>query len=146
MTFQTSEITSDNLSGGLDSDILGTIYGYLTSGSADAGNGDDQQVDLSGQVVQLLDLSGNVVAETATDADGKYVFDVPAGDYVVALTLDDGYSVSGQYPGGAAGDAAIQIETVSLQAGQLYAAADVAVTYDAGTGNGNVTTVPNRPT
>ena len=43
-----------------------------STGSWDAG--------VAGQVVQLLDLDGNVVAESTTDSDGNYMFDVPAGD------------------------------------------------------------------
>ncbi len=45
---------------------------------------------LEGVRVALLDADGAVVAETTTDADGRYLFDgLPAGDYRVQFTLTD---------------------------------------------------------
>lgn len=44
-----------------------------------------------GVVIKLLDLDGNVIAETTTDADGNYSFDgIPAGDYKIMGVAPDG--------------------------------------------------------
>ncbi|MBQ4824461.1 carboxypeptidase regulatory-like domain-containing protein [Leisingera sp. HS039] len=58
--------------------------------------GQDRQETVSepvkeGVTVKLLDLDGNVVATTTTDADGNYAFeDVPAGDYKIMGVAPDG--------------------------------------------------------
>ncbi len=45
----------------------------------------------AGVTVKLLDLDGNVIATTQTDADGNYRFDdVPAGDYKIMGVAPDG--------------------------------------------------------
>ncbi|QCR20475.1 SdrD B-like domain-containing protein [Agrococcus sp. SGAir0287] len=53
---------------------------------------------IEGVTVQLVDAQGNVVAETVTDADGRYLFeDVAPGDYVVRIdlsTVPEGYEVT----------------------------------------------------
>ena len=47
------------------------------------------ELGVEGVVVQLLDADGNFIANTTTDADGKYLFeDLAAGDYVVAISDD----------------------------------------------------------
>ena len=61
------------------------------TGSWDAG--------VEGQTVQLLDLNGNVVAETVTDAYGNYSFTVAAGDYQVKFPSLDGYEFSAKDSG-----------------------------------------------
>ncbi len=44
-----------------------------------------------GVVIKLLDLDGNVIAETETDASGNYSFgDVPVGDYRIMGVAPDG--------------------------------------------------------
>lgn len=75
----------------------GNIYGRLTidddgdnTEANTEGNGDwDEGVE--GQTVQLVDLDGNVVAETTTDANGAYSFMVAPGDYKVKFPALDGY-------------------------------------------------------
>lgn len=45
----------------------------------------------AGVVIKLLDLDGNVIAETTTDANGNYKFDnVPVGDYKIMGVAPDG--------------------------------------------------------
>ena len=45
----------------------------------------------AGVVIKLLDLDGNVVAETKTDANGNYKFDdIPVGDYKIMGVAPDG--------------------------------------------------------
>ncbi|WP_049862691.1 SdrD B-like domain-containing protein [Glutamicibacter arilaitensis] len=57
------------------------------------GNKDGVQGDaevLEGVKVALLDGNGEVVSETATDANGRYIFDeLPAGDYQVKFELTE---------------------------------------------------------
>lgn len=53
---------------------------------------------ISGVTVRLVDAQGSVVAETVTDADGRYLFeDVAPGDHVVRIdlsTVPEGYEVT----------------------------------------------------
>lgn len=58
--------------------------------------GQDREVITSeptkaGVAIKLLDLDGNVIAETTTDANGNYKFDnVPVGDYKIMGVAPDG--------------------------------------------------------
>ena len=65
--------------------INGTIY---RDGDRDGRKGDTEG-RYSGVTVQLLDASGNVVATTTTDKDGKYSFEhLPDGTYSVKVVKD----------------------------------------------------------
>ena len=65
--------------------INGTIY---RDGDRDGKKGDTEG-RYSGVTVQLLDASGNVVATTTTDKDGKYSFEhLPDGTYSVKVVKD----------------------------------------------------------
>ena len=65
--------------------IDGTIY---RDGDRDGRKGDTEG-RYSGVTVQLLDASGNVVATTTTDKDGKYSFEhLPDGTYSVKVVKD----------------------------------------------------------
>ena len=65
--------------------INGTIY---RDGDRDGRKGDTEG-RYSGVTVQLLDTSGNVVATTTTDKDGKYSFEhLPDGTYSVKVVKD----------------------------------------------------------
>lgn len=55
---------------------------------------------IAGVVVQLKDVTGQVVATTTTDAAGAYHFDVNPGTYSVALVTPEGFAVSPQTQGG----------------------------------------------
>ena len=63
---------------------LGSISGNV---SGDTDNNDAGDVNLNDVPIKLLDSSGGLVATTATDANGNYVFyDVPFGTYAVMET------------------------------------------------------------
>ena len=65
--------------------LSGTVY------RDDSRNGDQDGTEpgYSGVTVQLLDASGNVVATTTTDKDGKYSFEhLPDGTYSVKVVKD----------------------------------------------------------
>ena len=65
--------------------INGTIY---RDGDRDGRKGDTEG-RYSGVTVQLLDASGNVMATTTTDKDGKYSFEhLPDGTYSVKVVKD----------------------------------------------------------
>ena len=73
-------------------------FGYVNNNSLsgtvyrdDSRNGDQDGTEpgYSGVTVQLLDASGNVVATTTTDKDGKYSFEhLPDGTYSVKVVKD----------------------------------------------------------
>ncbi len=46
---------------------------------------------VEGAIVKLYDKEGNLVAETTTDKDGSYRFDVDPGEYEVSVETEDGY-------------------------------------------------------
>ena len=54
---------------------------------------------IEGQTVKLLDLDGNVVAESVTDSYGNYMFDVPPGEYRVQFPEIEGLKFSAQDSG-----------------------------------------------
>lgn len=82
----------------------GWIKGRLTT-DADCNdnefNDQTQSYDagIAGATIQLLDLSGKVVATAVTDAHGNYMFDVPAGDYRVKFPNPEGKQFSAQNSG-----------------------------------------------
>ena len=68
-----------------DNSLSGTVY------RDDSRNGDQDGTEpgYSGVTVQLLDASGNVVATTTTDANGRYSFSkLPDGTYSVKVVKD----------------------------------------------------------
>ncbi|MEO1367853.1 MAG: SdrD B-like domain-containing protein, partial [Acidobacteriota bacterium] len=68
-------------------DISGNVFEDLDRDGADDGVGEP---GFAGVTVELRDGSGAVLARTVTDAAGDYAFeDLPAGDYVVAVTDDE---------------------------------------------------------
>ncbi|MFV0386166.1 SdrD B-like domain-containing protein, partial [Paracoccus sp. (in: a-proteobacteria)] len=72
------------ISGGLTVDVDGTNdwWNYATS-TRDPG--------VVGSLVQLLDVYGNVVAETQTSSTGRYSFNAKPGDYFVKFVPINGY-------------------------------------------------------
>uniref|UniRef100_UPI00263611AB SdrD B-like domain-containing protein n=1 Tax=uncultured Paracoccus sp. TaxID=189685 RepID=UPI00263611AB len=89
MSNSDSELTYDQASGN-----IGTIAGRLTldanNDGTEANGSGGWDAGIGGRTVQLLDVSGNVVATTTTDAWGNYRFDVAAGQYVVKFTTSSG--------------------------------------------------------
>ncbi len=64
--------------------ISGTIW---EDTNADGTLDGTEAVDYSGVTVDLLDVNGNILATTTTDASGNYSFaNLPDGDYVIAVT------------------------------------------------------------
>ena len=59
---------------------------------------------VAGEPVRLLDLDGNVVAETSTDHAGNYQFDVAPGDYRVQFPNGDNQQFADQNVGSEATD------------------------------------------
>lgn len=81
-------ITSNRYGGLGDDDIYLFKFGkQLITGIARDQNGNV----LVGALVQLLDLEGNVLAETYTDENGRYAFKVPPGEYELLITTEDGF-------------------------------------------------------
>lgn len=81
-------ITSNRFGGLGDDDIyLFKLGKQLITGIARDQNGNI----LVGALVQLLDLDGNLVAETYTDENGRYSFRVPPGEYELLITTADGF-------------------------------------------------------
>lgn len=86
-----------------------TFSGYVTSNRF-GGKGDDdiykvslKKLEVSGIVrdvngnpvkgalVKIYDKNGNLIAETTTDKNGKYTFEVNPGEYEVVTETEDGY-------------------------------------------------------
>lgn len=81
-------ITSNRFGGVGDDDIYLFKFGkQLISGIAKDQDGNV----LVGALVQLLDLDGNVLAETYTDENGRYSFRVLPGEYELLITTEDGF-------------------------------------------------------
>ena len=110
--YSTCNVTSD----WIDYDCLGAgekasepepgcIYGRLTL-DADCNNNEWNEetgawdAGIEGQTVQLLDLDGNVVAETTTDGYGNYSFMIEPGQYQVKFPSLDGHEYAEKGVGG----------------------------------------------
>jgi protocatechuate 3,4-dioxygenase beta subunit len=77
---------------------------------------------LSGVAIRLLDATGRVVAETATDALGRYRFEqLRPGEYAVQETQPSGYFHGGQRAGSHGGDASVadRIGAIRVPAGDV---------------------------
>ena len=105
-----------------DNNITNSIASHVDAGEIDSGNdfveedaskayrlGDLFWIDansdgiydagekkVSGAKIELLDINGTVITTTTTDSNGRYHFDVPAGEYKVRFhipqnLLDDGF-------------------------------------------------------
>jgi hypothetical protein len=80
-----------------------SISGTVSTGLARGGHGGPSAHGLSGATVQLEDTSGNVLATTVTDAQGRYRFDQLSGiggtgQYVVRLVVPAGYTQTSADP------------------------------------------------
>jgi len=70
---------------------LGKIGDYVWFDADGDGVQDDDEAGVGNVTVTLLDGDGNEVATTATDSDGRYLFDdLEAGDYQVVFDLPAG--------------------------------------------------------
>jgi hypothetical protein len=60
---------------------------------------DEGEPGVPGVIVNLHDASDTMIATLTTDADGKYVFQVPPGAYRIEFVIPDGYFCSPQATG-----------------------------------------------
>lgn len=133
-----NELTSTN--GGAQ----GSIGGRLTWDS----NGDDTEangyggwdIGLAGRTVQLLDIFGNVVAETTTGSRGDYRFDVDPGQYIVKFPLISGFEFSrkdvGPTNADSDADAHGLTSVIDVKAGQVYYDIEAGIRYTGETSGG----------
>ncbi len=69
---------------------------------------DENEEGLGGVLIELLDDSGQVVASTTSDANGRYSFtNVQAGEYTVRETQPSGYYQGGQTAGNKGGNTSV---------------------------------------
>lgn len=98
---------------------------------------------VEGQTVQLLDLDGNVVAESVTDSYGNYMFDVAPGEYRVKFPVIDGFKFSEQDSGVAEhfdsdADENGLTDVITVSSGQTVANIDAGVKPATGSIEGTV--------
>jgi len=85
------------------------------------GHWDAGEQTLSGVAIRLLDSTGQILAETATDASGRYRFEqLRPGEYAVQEIQPGGYFHGGQRAGSHGGDARVadRISAILVPAGQ----------------------------
>ncbi len=93
---------------------------------------DPGEVGVANVAVSLLDISGNIVRSTFTNANGEYYFtDLPAGDYLIQVTPPLGYAFTLRDAGSDEKDSDVNVSTgttgiINLTAGQED------LTWDAG--------------
>ncbi len=105
---------------------FGELRGATLSGQVHADTDGDCDWDpgeetLEGVVIRLIDSSGNEVARTTTDADGRYTFsNIAPGDYSLVEEQPDGYFDGDAVPGSAGGtvDNPNTISKVTLTPGE----------------------------
>jgi protocatechuate 3,4-dioxygenase beta subunit len=86
--------------------LPGSIRGTVHADQHEACDFDDPEIRLEGVVIDLLDGSGNVLATTATDANGEYEFTgLRPGTYTVRERQPAGYYDGGERVGTAGGTA-----------------------------------------
>ena len=111
---------------------FGELLGASLSGGVHVDNDGDcvrdaDEQGLAGVVIRLIDADGQQVAETTTDADGRYRFEnIEPGTYTVIEEQPAGYFEGGATPGSAGGIAenGSRIGSINLASGE------VAVDYD----------------
>ena len=79
---------------------LGGIGDFVWNDANGNGIQDAGELGIPGVIVKLLDSSGNLIAQTVTDADGFYHFTgLETGNYKIEFVLPSGYSFSPQNVG-----------------------------------------------
>ena len=72
--------------------LPGSISGRVHASMDGDCNFDDPDILLEGVTIQLLDAEGNLLQETATDANGEYRFDgLPPAEYQIREIQPEGY-------------------------------------------------------
>nr|MCU0470784.1 carboxypeptidase regulatory-like domain-containing protein [Arcicella sp.] len=93
-----TKLTTDTLRNNpnIDAGIvpLGSIGDYVFNDNNGNGIQDAGDTKLPGIKVTLTDKDGNIITTTTTDADGKYEFIVPSGQYVVIFDKPAGSTYS----------------------------------------------------
>jgi uncharacterized repeat protein (TIGR01451 family) len=114
------------------------------NGIQDAG-----ELGVAGVQVTLYDASGNVIATTNTDANGRYNFvNLQPGSYSVGFALPSGYNFSPQTQGGNTAVDSNPDQNTGRTGSITLAAGENNLTIDAGVNQPNVTTptpVPSTP-
>ena len=105
-------------------------------------NGSAWDEGFAGATVQLIDKNGDVVAETTTDANGWYSFQVPAGNYQVKFPLLDGYQFAqkdvGHYGADSDADATGLTDVICVTAGETVCEIDASLQPTTGSITGRV--------
>ncbi len=104
-----------------------TLSGRVHVDADDDCDYDEGEITPSGVVIRLIDVNGNEVARTTTNAEGKYSFtNIAPGEYTVIEGVVDGYFEGTSHAGSAGGvaDPPNRISKITL------ASAEVAVDYD----------------
>ncbi len=98
----TGESATDNDAAHYTTDAIHQTLGDRVWLDANAnGIQDNGEAGVAGVTVQLKDSTGtSILQTTTTDANGNYLFDVNAGNYVVSFVTPAGYVVSPQDKGG----------------------------------------------
>ena len=96
----TMNVTSDNLNAAVKTNtVVAKVIERNISGIAFIDNNrnniyDNKDTLLSDNIVKLLDSTGNIVASTQTDSNGKYLFEnVDKGNYYVEFSIPNNYEV-----------------------------------------------------
>lgn len=122
-----------------------TIGDFVWNDTDHDGIQDNGEPGIPGVTVNLYTGSGTLVTTTTTDANGNYIFSVPAGSYFVEFINPGGYTFSTPYEGSntaidSNASAGGRSEIITLTAGQSN------LTIDAGLYTPQSPTPSNTPT
>lgn len=96
-------IGEDSLSGSFANpvvvDLDATLGNFVWSDANANGIQDQGEPGIAGIDIELFDLDNNLIADTTTNDDGEYGFDVPPGTYEVAFLIPAGDTISPQFQG-----------------------------------------------
>ena len=104
-----------------------TISGFVYEDNSNDGIRDPGEAGIEGVIITLIDSDGNIVAQTRTDANGRYEFDgIPPGDYAIVETQPTDYFDGIDSPGrigerfvGRPGEDGDSIQSISIRQGEV---------------------------